>query len=388
MQQTISVNVVKINQTITFTSANPTPVNVGATYTPSANGGASGNPVVFTIDAASTAGACSITSGVVHFNAAGTCIVDANQAGNASYNAAAQVQQTITVHVALTSTTTTLTVTPSTRTYGDEDDVVFSVVVHATSGTPSGTVTIKSGATVLCVITLSAAKGQCSTSNTILAVGTQGVVAVYSGDTHYAGSTSTSQSVVITKDTSKTVVSSSAGVAAYGAENLVQFSATVSAANSEPIPAGEGVTIHVGSVTCSATTNAAGVATCTISATALVAGSYTVSATYVGDTNITGSSSANAVAFLVGVKPVFTSATTTSVAVGHTLNFHVSATGSPAPTYSISGTLPHGVTFNAATGVLSGTPTFGTQGTYTLTITATNALGSTSQTFTLTVTAH
>jgi PKD repeat protein len=46
------------------------------------------------------------------------------------------------------------------------------------------------------------------------------------------------------------------------------------------------------------------------------------------------------------------------------------------------------VSFNSSTGVLSGTPGNGTTGNYTVTITATNAFGSTSQTFTLHVTSH
>ncbi|MGD0692845.1 MAG: putative Ig domain-containing protein [Acidimicrobiales bacterium] len=54
----------------------------------------------------------------------------------------------------------------------------------------------------------------------------------------------------------------------------------------------------------------------------------------------------------------------------------------------VSGTLPHGVSFNTSTGVLSGTPSNGTTGTYHVTITATNSFGSTSQAFTLNVTAH
>ncbi|MGA3220763.1 MAG: hypothetical protein ABSE77_17075, partial [Acidimicrobiales bacterium] len=86
-------------QTITFSSANPSPVTVGATYTPTATEGASGNAVTFSIDAASTAGACSYASPEVTFNAAGTCIVDANEAGNGTY-AQAEAQQSITVNAA------------------------------------------------------------------------------------------------------------------------------------------------------------------------------------------------------------------------------------------------------------------------------------------------
>ena len=53
-------------------------------------------PAPITIDAAS-AGICSISGGVVSFVGAGSCIVDANQAGNATYNPAPQVQQSFVV---------------------------------------------------------------------------------------------------------------------------------------------------------------------------------------------------------------------------------------------------------------------------------------------------
>jgi hypothetical protein len=48
--------------------------------------------VVFT-----ASGACSLSAGVVHLNASGTCVVDANQAGNAQYQAAAQAAQSFSV---------------------------------------------------------------------------------------------------------------------------------------------------------------------------------------------------------------------------------------------------------------------------------------------------
>ena len=68
----------------------------GPTYTPMASGGASGNAVILSIDASATS-VCSITSGVVTFTGAGSCVIDANQAGNVNYNPAAQVQQTVPV---------------------------------------------------------------------------------------------------------------------------------------------------------------------------------------------------------------------------------------------------------------------------------------------------
>jgi hypothetical protein len=93
-QQTVQVKL--IPQTITFTSKSPGSAPPGDTYTVTATGGASGNRVTFTIDTAS-ASVCSIAGATVTFNAGGTCVIDANQAGNAAYQPAAQAQQTVIV---------------------------------------------------------------------------------------------------------------------------------------------------------------------------------------------------------------------------------------------------------------------------------------------------
>jgi hypothetical protein len=66
--------------------------------------------------------------------------------------------------------------------------------------------------------------------------------------------------------------------------------------------------------------------------------------------------------------------------------FTVTATGLPTPSLALAGALPAGVTFDAATGVMAGTPAPGTAGTYPLTITASNGVApSATQPFTLTV---
>ena len=54
--------------------------------------------------------------------------------------------------------------------------------------------------------------------------------------------------------------------------------------------------------------------------------------------------------------------------------FTVTATGLPVPSLSETGTLPTGVTFNASTGVLSGTPAAGTDGVYPITFGAQNGV--------------
>ncbi|WP_333797218.1 fibronectin type III domain-containing protein [Rheinheimera sp.] len=83
----------KANQTITF--ANPGAQNFGSTPTLSATA-TSGLTVSFS---SSTTGVCTITSGgALAFVTAGSCTIDADQAGDAATNAAATVSRTFTVN--------------------------------------------------------------------------------------------------------------------------------------------------------------------------------------------------------------------------------------------------------------------------------------------------
>ena len=61
------------SQAITFTSPSPTNATVGGSYTVSTTGGGSGHPVLFSIDASSTPGACPrpTNSATIHFTAPG-----------------------------------------------------------------------------------------------------------------------------------------------------------------------------------------------------------------------------------------------------------------------------------------------------------------------------
>jgi hypothetical protein len=87
-----------------------------------------------------------------------------------------------------------------------------------------------------------------------------------------------------------------------------------------------------------------------------------------------------------GTAPTITSADNTVFTIGTAGTFTISATGDPTPTFALTGTLPTGVTFDTTTGVLSGTPATGTNGTYPLTITASNGISlDATQNFTLTV---
>ena len=77
-----------VNQTINFTApTSQISFSPNEQVTLSASGGASGNPVVFTIDSSST-GSGSINGDVLTITGAGTFVLDANQTGNSDYNAA------------------------------------------------------------------------------------------------------------------------------------------------------------------------------------------------------------------------------------------------------------------------------------------------------------
>jgi virginiamycin B lyase len=93
---TLAITIGQAPQTITFTSVPPTNPAFGSTYTVSATGGGSGNPVNFNTNPES-AGVCSMSGSTVTFMDAGTCIIDANQAGNTDYQAAPTATQTVTV---------------------------------------------------------------------------------------------------------------------------------------------------------------------------------------------------------------------------------------------------------------------------------------------------
>jgi hypothetical protein len=98
----------------------------GFSYTPSVAQGPSHNPVVLSTDSSSSG--CSITGTTVSFNSAGTCVLDASEAGNATF-AAAIANQTINVTVDTTVfAIETSSLPPATR------GAHYSVQLKATGG--------------------------------------------------------------------------------------------------------------------------------------------------------------------------------------------------------------------------------------------------------------
>ncbi len=104
-------------------------------------------------------------------------------------------------------------------------------------------------------------------------------------------------------------------------------------------------------------------------------------------TNGVGSAATSAAATLtVTQPPVFTSAASAGFTLSTASTFQATATGSPAPTFSVfSGSFPPWASLNTSTGVISGTPSNTTGSPFSFVIRANNTGGNTDQTFTLTV---
>jgi hypothetical protein len=291
-------------------------------------------------------GTCTPTAAAL--NAAGSAYtVVATYSGDPNF--AAPSTQNISLTVNKASTTTTLTITPSTFGYGNETGVTLTATVGPQfSGTPTGTVSLKAGATTLCPApTLSAGTASCTiSSQTLLAAGSYTVIATYSGDANFATSP-TFGFVTVTQATTSSAVTVSPASIALGHENTAVFTPTLTA-----VPVSSGT--PTGSVTVTATNNATSAVTpicvlsaanadgshpCSPSSTSLLAtGTYTITTTYSGDTNFTGSTGTGNLTVTPASAGSLTLALTpsgTSVAYGNetALTYSVSlGSASPIPT--------------------------------------------------------
>jgi hypothetical protein len=175
VQLTVNTNA----QTISFAALSPVTYGT-APITLSATGGASGNPIVFSIGS----GPGTITGNTLTINGAGMVVVAANQAGNATYTAATQVTQSIVVNPALSA----IAMASNTGTVLAQNAVMLTATVSSPAGVPTGTVSFLDGTSPLGLGTLSNGVATLTTSS--LAVGTHSITAVYSGETNFAAASS------------------------------------------------------------------------------------------------------------------------------------------------------------------------------------------------------
>ena len=182
-QVALNVNIGQAGQTITTFVANPAaPVfTPSGTFTVSATGGASGNPVVF---ASTTAAVCTVAGTTVTMVSAGNCALTANQAGNASYSAAPQVALNVAIGQA-GQTITNFVANPAAPVFA----VNGTFAVSATGGASTSPVVFASTTPAICTV----AGG----TVTMVSAGACALTANQAGDTSYSAAAQVALNVTI-----------------------------------------------------------------------------------------------------------------------------------------------------------------------------------------------
>ncbi|HWX53658.1 MAG TPA: carboxypeptidase regulatory-like domain-containing protein [Verrucomicrobiae bacterium] len=195
-----SFSIAKASQTITFGAL--AGKNVGdPDFTVSAS---ASSPLAVTFSAS---GNCSVTGSTVHITGAGSCTITASQAGNANYNAAADVPQSF--PIAKTSQTITFGALAN-KTFGNAD---FSVGATATS-----TLAVTFSASGNCTVTGSTVH--------ITGAGSCTITASQPGDSNFSAAADVPQSFTIAKAATSVTVSCPAGVVYDGNAHACTAAAT------------------------------------------------------------------------------------------------------------------------------------------------------------------
>ena len=257
-----------------------TPVNVTWNLTVDAPGAGTPTGTVTVTDGVDScsaplaSGGCSIT-----LMTQGARTLTASYSGDSNFAATSASA----AHQVKANTTTAISGTaPSTSVSGQGVAVSWNVTVTAPgTGTPSGTVTVTDGAS-----TCSAAVGAGSCTIAFPAVGVHNLVATYSGDSTYNGSTSANFPHTVTQgSTTTTITSVTPSPSMIAAATTVSFTVTANPPGGGT-PTGN-VTVSNGTDSCTGTV-AAG--QCSITFTH--AGSQSLTAVYAGDANYATSMSA------------------------------------------------------------------------------------------------
>jgi uncharacterized protein YhjY with autotransporter beta-barrel domain len=350
--------------TVLTSNINPTVFGQSVTFTATVSAAAPGTgtpsgSVTFK-DGGTTIGAGTVSGGVATFTtttlAVGGHSITAVYGGDS--NNLGSTSPALTQSVNQESTVTGLTSSINPAVPGQS--VTFTATVSAVSpgtGTPSGSVSFKDGATTLGSVTLSG--GQATFTTTTLAVGPHSITAVYAGDTNNAGSTSSALTETVNKASTSVSLTSSANPAVPG--QSVAFTATVSAAPpATGTPTGS-VTFMDGATTLGSVTLSAGKATFTT--TALAVGPHSITAVYGGDANDTGATSP---ALTETVNKASTSVSLTSSAnpavPGQSVTFTATVSAAPPATGTPGGsvTFMDGATTLGAGTLSAGKATFTT----------------------------
>jgi hypothetical protein len=191
--------------------------------------------------------------------------------------------------VPLKPTATVLVLSSPSTVYGDEQTIRAAVAVSATSGTVGGTVSVRAGGIVACVLTLRGGTGSCALPAARLGAGSLRLTATYGGGPGLAPSTSAAAALVVRKAPTRAALALSASSVTYGHEQSERLTVVVSP-RYRGVPGGR-VTVKAGNVTVCVITLSGGTGNCTLPARALARGSYSLVAHYPGNADFTVSAS-------------------------------------------------------------------------------------------------
>lgn len=210
----------------------------------------------------------------------GSHSITATYNGNVSF--AASTSAVLTQTVNLPASATYLTPVANPVVYGQALTLVASVQPPRT-GTANGTVTFFDGSTSLGITNVSNNTAQLSVST--LSLGSHTLIAQYSGDPNYAGSTSAPVTETVNQAATATTIASNANPAAF--TQSVTLTATV-----QPAYGGTatGTMIFLDGATSIGTASLAN-NSAQISLNNLTAGTHSITAKYSGDGNVTASNS-------------------------------------------------------------------------------------------------
>ena len=318
-------------------SANSAEYNASVTFTAkftSPSGAVATGAVTFK-DGATTLGTGTLSSDLATFTttklAIGAHSITADFAGNANIAASTSAALTQTVNKAASTTALAASLNPSIF----NQAVAFTATVKsATTGTPTGTVTFKDGATTLSTVTLNSS-GVAAFSISTLGVATHSITAVYSGSADFNASTSAALSHIVNKDSSKISLTASLNPSLFN--QSVSFTATVKSATTGT-PTGTVVFKDAATTLSTVTLNASGVAN--FSTTSLIVGTHSITAVYSGSTDFAAS---------------------TSAVLSHIVNKDASTTAltvSPSPSEFNQSVTMTATVKSSTTGVPTGTVTF------------------------------
>jgi titin len=296
--------------------------SVSTAFAPSPNnnvtltttGGSTAGAVSYAVDSAGNSAGCSVNGSSLVYTSAGSCSITATMAGSAGYGAVSSSDTTFSVNQA--SPSVTLAANPTSSTFG------ASVTLTATLNSgATGTVDFENGGVTVdsCgAVPLVSSSAQCVTTD--LPEGSDALQVVYSGDTNYQSTTSTSESFMVG-------LSTQAPLSVTSISGTTGFDLTLTSSGGS----GTGSISYVVSD---------GTATCSEPSPGVVtvngAGTCIVTATKAGDANYSSSSSAATTVTFSAVQTLsFTSSAPTVAVMGATYAPSASSTANLAVTVSV-----------------------------------------------------